>query len=438
MTSVGIMASSVVTAVCTDVLSEPFDNFALWTITSNCTIVTGRTGTGCSIVGSGATQFAVYSIPGANESAYLMIGFAFRISNATGTRTMFRLSSDGDTTTHIFVHIPTDGSVVIRNGGGSGPILATAPAGTIPINTYVYVEFAAYLHATAGYVTMQANGTQVAAATNVATKTSGTKTTFDAVRLLGPNSGITNIYDDLYISTGAGCSFKGDQTIVAPGPVPMTNLQLWLDTDDASTFTYSSGTVVSQWTDKSGNSRHAVQATVANQPSRSGTQNGRPTVVFTGASQTLATATPATTQTLDWTIVVACVRTGGGTQSVVVMNGQATDGYGVGLRANGPNVGFLRGNIAWTATTTPDPAAPAVLVLMRSSVGGNWWMFMNGVSLSFTGTVAPSAPAVETRLASTVHRFQGEIYEVLIYNRELPTTDRQQVESYLKAKWGTP
>ena len=43
-------------------------------------------------------------------------------------------------------------------------------------------------------------------------------------------------------------------------------LLLWLDAADDSTFSYSSGTEVSQWRDKSGNNFHANQATVGNQP----------------------------------------------------------------------------------------------------------------------------------------------------------------------------
>ena len=45
-------------------------------------------------------------------------------------------------------------------------------------------------------------------------------------------------------------------------------LVLWLDAADDTTFSYSSGTEVSQWRDKSGYNNHANQSTVANQPSR--------------------------------------------------------------------------------------------------------------------------------------------------------------------------
>lgn len=56
---------------------------------------------------------------------------------------------------------------------------------------------------------------------------------------------------------------------------------LWLDANDTSTITLN-GSTVSQWNDKSGNGRNAVQATAANQPVY-GTTNGRVGLAFDGA-----------------------------------------------------------------------------------------------------------------------------------------------------------
>ena len=56
-------------------------------------------------------------------------------------------------------------------------------------------------------------------------------------------------------------------------PTDISGLRLWLDASDASTFTYSSGVIVSRWADKSGNANHANQSTGSLQPSRTGTIN---------------------------------------------------------------------------------------------------------------------------------------------------------------------
>ena len=63
--------------------------------------------------------------------------------------------------------------------------------------------------------------------------------------------------------------------------------QLWLDADDASTITSSSGNV-SQWNDKSGNGYHVTQATGTAQP-KTGTvtRNGRNVLDFAGTDDRL-------------------------------------------------------------------------------------------------------------------------------------------------------
>ena len=59
--------------------------------------------------------------------------------------------------------------------------------------------------------------------------------------------------------------------------------ELWLDASDTSTLTLS-GSSVSQWNDKSGNGKHAVQATAASRPTYSATGlNSKPAVFFNGS-----------------------------------------------------------------------------------------------------------------------------------------------------------
>ena len=84
----------------------------------------------------------------------------------------------------------------------------------------------------------------------------------------------------------------------------------WWDASDASTFTFSSGSVVSQWNDKSGNGNHLTQGTVANQPGRTGTQNGLSTVVFDGSNDLMVCSTldTATSGATNLTIIAAYLR----------------------------------------------------------------------------------------------------------------------------------
>lgn len=197
-----------------DVLLEPFNNFTAWAITgSNATIVAGRTGTGASLVGVSSNNFVRYSLAIGDQLAYVTVGFAVRINNATGTRAVFSLASDAGATTHLYVQVLTTGAIEIRVGGAAGALIGTTATGVLPINAYTYVELAAYLHDTAGFVQMRVGGTQVLYVTNTDTRNAGTKTVFDTVCLMAPASGITNIFDDLYISVGPGAPFKGSITV---------------------------------------------------------------------------------------------------------------------------------------------------------------------------------------------------------------------------------
>lgn len=64
-----------------------------------------------------------------------------------------------------------------------------------------------------------------------------------------------------------------------------TSLELWLDAEDTSTITLN-GSNVTQWNDKSGNNRHATQATASNQPLLS-TINNRQALSFDGADDVM-------------------------------------------------------------------------------------------------------------------------------------------------------
>lgn len=224
-----------------------------------------------------------------------------------------------------------------------------------------------------------------------------------------------------------------------PGIPVTTGLQLWLDADDASTFTFGTGSAISQWNDKSGNTRHATQATSGNRPTRStGVQNSRAAVVAAATQWMSSTGLPTAVDNL--TVFVACKRTGGNSTVSVVLNNGApnTSGYGLMMRASGANIGLLRCGVAVDGTSTADPAAAGVLTLQRAS--GTWSLRLNGTATSLSSTSAPFSPSTPTYVPTqeSNHEFQGHIYEVAVYNQALNSTDRGSVESYLKTKWGTP
>lgn len=237
------------------------------------------------------------------------------------------------------------------------------------------------------------------------------------------------------VGTPPGVTASG----VKPPPQPPTvGLVGWYDADLAASFTYSAGTVVASWADKSSTAA-VLGVWQGGGPNRNGTQNGRTTVVFDGVNVMRTWAgVPATTNVDNVTMIVACKRTGGdAATSVPLFNGDPSgNGFGLASRANGANLGGLAGGVGWMNTATPDPLLPAVMTLRRAS--GTWSMRLNGTATSMSATTAPVTPATMTCVPSVYHLWAGAMFEMMIYAVALTNTELQQAESYLKQKWGTP
>lgn len=88
----------------------------------------------------------------------------------------------------------------------------------------------------------------------------------------------------------------GQFTETLPPPTaPVDGYHLWLDANNAGSFTYSSGSVVSQWTDRSTNALTFTTSATINQPNRNGVQNSKSTVFFDGSRNYLKSTAPAST-----------------------------------------------------------------------------------------------------------------------------------------------
>lgn len=216
-------------------------------------------------------------------------------------------------------------------------------------------------------------------------------------------------------------------------PLSVAGCQLWLDAADASTITHSGG-AVSQWDDKSGNTRHTTQGTAGRKPTTgTATIGGRNVLVFDGGDVLL---TPTLTLAQPVTIYVVARLTNTG-----VGNGQM-----IGNTGNSPTI--YAGNAItnyWRLYAGKD--VPSAVV--TDSTAHQFTAIFNGVSsfLYLDGTailsnVNPGTPgwsskAIPIGAGPTASvGWPGEVAEVLIYDTALGTTDRQAIESYLATKWG--
>lgn len=211
------------------------------------------------------------------------------------------------------------------------------------------------------------------------------------------------------------------------------DLALWLDAEDTDSITLN-GTTVAQWDDKSGNERHAMQDTAANQPTYKATDavlGGKPSVGATSNNGTVGVVTPSlTAQTLFF---VMAYGTGvetvfpGGLIYPTVFSGPGTYGFergGMGL--TGTDDWFSASNV-WApfpfrnaATTTSTVALPMPASILRfegpSAVTQSWGIGHNMVTAN--------------------RSWHGPIGEVVALTGVLSDEDRQKLEGYLAWKWG--
>lgn len=251
----------------------------------------------------------------------------------------------------------------------------------------------------------------------------------------------------------------GVSTAFHPGLVG--GLDLWLDADDASTFTYGTGTQVATWRDKSGWNNHASQSTAASRPTRvAGAVNNRAAVRFN--QHVLDTVRNVPLGTSDYAVFVSGTNTvpdgTAPTRGGIVYGSYrdpSTFSYGLELHtdrrprhwwdARPAGQGNAPTSLTF-ATPTPPVNAPYTAAWFKQHTSGRYSVRVNGVSSSevvvptpnVTSALAPRIGAdhrTDTSLADVWYR--GDIGELLVYTVDLTPAQRAEVDDYLRGRWGS-
>jgi hypothetical protein len=221
-------------------------------------------------------------------------------------------------------------------------------------------------------------------------------------------------------------------------PRSIAGLALWLDASDASSITLN-GSTVSQWRDKSGNSRHYAQATAANQPAI-GTVNGKNSLRANAGSSNIQ-LTAAAYSLSAYTAIAVVVPD---LSSTPVGFGTFTGIMAIGSGASGMMMLARTGSPArWgTFTTASAPsntqlASGTRYVLTMQDDNNNAVSFFNNGAADGTGA-GNSAGQTSTHLfgLSSGQEFYGDICEVIVYPSVISEAARKRVERYLGGKWG--
>ncbi len=215
---------------------------------------------------------------------------------------------------------------------------------------------------------------------------------------------------------------------------------LWLDADSPSSITLN-GTTVSQWSDKSGNGRHATQATTANQPTYTDNGlNGKPVLTFS-------------TDSLSSTANVNGLNSF--TMYIVAKSATLSD-YRSMLRFQDPSSKYFAytwsGNGVDTIISEIDALAPtgmsAGLVAGAWNIGAlrreqnqyfGFASYNNGSFVDSRTTANVPFESGSLTIGSYINSseyFAGSIAEIVIAYTAHDVGTRQRMEGYLAWKWG--
>lgn len=239
---------------------------------------------------------------------------------------------------------------------------------------------------------------------------------------LAPNDTTTLKYLSQYIP---------NNPVVPWTPANITT-QLWLDASDSSTITLVSG-AVSQWNDKSGNNRHATQATAANRPVvLTANINGLDVLSFDNSNDAMTTEWNSTATNNYMIFSVANLNTGSGFRRMIAST--TNNSHITPINGGNPNQAIqIKGADVSSQWGVGGVSNLSVLVAPPT---GSFLHFSNG-SQRTINSVSVTDWGVLTlgRLAVFSEPMDGRLCEVIVtYSSD--TTTRQLVEGYLAHKWG--
>lgn len=228
-------------------------------------------------------------------------------------------------------------------------------------------------------------------------------------------------------------------------PRSIGSIEGWWDASDSSTITLVSG-VVSQWNDKSGNSRNFTQSTGANRPSvLTAQRNGLNVLNFGGSPVTMNQA---------WTRQLS-----GGNTWIMVFSYQDTASVELPILRMDVNVNAIQKGASNAANVSRrnkigsfvNNTSSTLFVADQIADANSEWQVVSSVAgttlghykngsleteTAFSGTLASSSSTTLRVAEASFAYTKLHVAEILIYSKPLSAAERASVERWLGGKWG--
>jgi len=230
-----------------------------------------------------------------------------------------------------------------------------------------------------------------------------------------------------------GHPYKNVRPVDAPfSPNLVAGMRWWVDGADTTSMTFSSGSSITQWRDKSGNGYHATGVNSPQKlPSGGVSFNAASSQYFsmdvpyptTNTVFMVGSPVPSTTSAMYYMDTEVANR------GTIYLGGQGGSYLTYFMGANNPEFAVFKSDLP----TTP------FLVSSIKTVGVTNVGFYNGTqAFSMVDNTLINA-SVWKRLGGAITNqayLTATIYEMIIFNTPLTGYQRQQIEGYLAWKWG--
>jgi len=345
-------------------------------------------------------------------------------STATATHTSVATGTNTATRTNTATPVSTSTATPTNTSVATGTSTATRTATNTPVNTATSTSTATAAPPTSTPTSTNTSPPPPPSSTSTATRTRTHTAT--------PASTATPTATATVTSTATPLT----------GPPAVTGLRLWLDA--AQITGLNNGAAVSTWNDVSGSGHHVSQGTSTLRPVyRTNVVNGRPVVSFDGVDDHLTNGT------------FAALNGKTGATAFVVFKADDTAGNHVAVCESARNFNsqvYQNGMYAYATTGNYGRFAytSTAFTIWNSvydgTLSGNaarLELYRDGAqqALTFTGTI-PGALAsaagytVGRPHGSNLAYWDGDIAEVIVYDRTLTDAERQQITQYLGSKYG--
>ena len=349
---------------------------------------------------------------------------------------------------------PTNGQALVFNGTNYVPGAVTGGGGTVEIDTTNSVspltltaaQSAAQTLIFAGGRSAALDVYPAAAGARFVRNRCGQTVNFLAAQNSGAKQSVADGEARLILND-ADALFAGAALTRIFGSLPITNgLVLYLRADSLS---LANNAAVAAWNDESGLNNHAAQATSGNQPIFvQAAQNGKPAVRFNGSTQYLTVPHAASLNLTSLTAFIVYKLNNTSSAMLAKRNSDASENYGL-MGSNGSNSNALRlatinnstsrdynstlGAAGYQSACVTVDGATNQVNFYRSGVasGGNPQTLLTALA----GNTSPICIGGQFTSSGFNSPMNGDILEVMLYNRALSASERQNVESYSGSKY---